>query len=166
MYYNYLIQERKNIEKSPTSNSLAYDYYLQARTIWNSLTHLSTEQLAHANQLFDKARELDPNFILAYSDQVEMNLMDYYSHHISLRTPALDKTDSLISDMNQIAPNSPETQFAHGNYQYFVNPMIHNYLLLSNHSPKHSLEKMLLRSLSSRVKMKEMWRMYYQDIKT
>lgn len=57
--------ELKQIEKIPTENLVAYDYYLQA------LDHLNTETkegLEKAIPLFEKAIENDEQFALAYSN--------------------------------------------------------------------------------------------------
>ncbi len=57
--------ELKQIEKIPTKNLKAYDYYLQALEPFHSLTR---EGLKKAIQLFEKAIENDEQFSLAYAD--------------------------------------------------------------------------------------------------
>ena len=57
--------ELELIEKKPTENLLAYDYYLQALDPFNSRTH---EGLQQAIGLFEKAIEQDPEFALAYAN--------------------------------------------------------------------------------------------------
>lgn len=57
--------ELELIEKKPTENLLAYDYYLQALGPFNSRTH---EGLQQAIGLFEKAIEQDPEFALAYAN--------------------------------------------------------------------------------------------------
>jgi TolB-like protein/class 3 adenylate cyclase len=57
--------ELELIEKKPTENLLAYDYYLQALDPFHSQTH---EGLQQAIGLFEKAIEQDPEFALAYAD--------------------------------------------------------------------------------------------------
>jgi TolB-like protein/AraC-like DNA-binding protein/Tfp pilus assembly protein PilF len=57
--------ELKQIEKVPTENLLAYDYYLQAL----ELSHIRTkENLETAISLFEKAIENDEQFALAYAN--------------------------------------------------------------------------------------------------
>ncbi|AZQ58319.1 helix-turn-helix domain-containing protein [Maribacter sp. MJ134] len=57
--------ELEQIEKKPTENLLAYDYYLQALDPYYSR---SEEGLEKAISLFEKAIEQDPEFALAYAN--------------------------------------------------------------------------------------------------
>ena len=57
--------EMEQIEKKPTENLVAYDYYLQALTPYNTKTK---EGLVAAISLFEKAIEEDPQFALAYAN--------------------------------------------------------------------------------------------------
>ena len=57
-------EELEQIEKRPTENLLAYDYYLQALEPFYARTH---EELQIAIPLFEKAIEQDPEFSLAYA---------------------------------------------------------------------------------------------------
>lgn len=56
--------EMDQIEKIPTENLVAYDYYLQALVPYNTRTK---EGLTEAISLFEKAIEQDPQFSLAYA---------------------------------------------------------------------------------------------------
>ncbi len=57
-------EELERIEKKPTENLKAYDYYLRAQEFFQTET---TEGLEEAIRLFEKAIEHDPEFALAYS---------------------------------------------------------------------------------------------------
>ena len=57
--------EMEQIEKKPTENLLAYDYYLKALDPFNSKTK---EGLVEAISLFEKAIEQDSQFSLAYAN--------------------------------------------------------------------------------------------------
>ncbi len=57
--------EQEQIDKKPTENLLAYDYYLQALDLLYGRTREGIEQ---AIQLFEKAIEQDPQFSLAYAN--------------------------------------------------------------------------------------------------
>lgn len=57
--------ELEQIEKKPTDNLVAYDYYLQALDPFHTRTR---EGLEKAIPLFEKAVEEDPQFALAYAD--------------------------------------------------------------------------------------------------
>lgn len=64
--------EMEQIEKKPTENLLAYDYYLQALGPFNTRTK---EGLVEAISLFKKAIAQDPQFALAYAN---MAISYYY----------------------------------------------------------------------------------------
>lgn len=57
--------ELEQIDKKPTDNLVAYDYYLQAQEPFNRETE---EGLLEAIPLFEKAIEEDPEFALVYAD--------------------------------------------------------------------------------------------------
>ena len=113
-------EEKKNLEKSPTTNSLAYDYYMQARNIFNSYDFIGFDQLSHVNQLLDKARQLDPQFIKAYAFQSFVNMVYHFYNNSLHRDEGIEKTDSLINMMDAIAPDDPQTQLAHAQYKFSV----------------------------------------------
>ncbi|MCY7345265.1 MAG: winged helix-turn-helix domain-containing protein [Pyrinomonadaceae bacterium] len=55
--------EREQIAKRYTTNTEAFQLYLQGRYLWNKRT---PENLLKAVGEFEKAKQLDPNFVLAY----------------------------------------------------------------------------------------------------
>jgi TolB-like protein/AraC-like DNA-binding protein/Tfp pilus assembly protein PilF len=57
-------EEEKKIEKIPTNNLVAYDYFLKGREV---LFRLDREELEKAVTYFNKAIELDGKFALAYA---------------------------------------------------------------------------------------------------
>jgi len=68
--------ELEQIEKKPTENLLAYDYYLQALDPFLSRTN---EGLEEAILLFEKAIEEDPEFALAYANvAISCYLLDIF----------------------------------------------------------------------------------------
>ncbi|HUM45932.1 MAG TPA: adenylate/guanylate cyclase domain-containing protein [Chitinophagales bacterium] len=113
-------QEKKNMEAVPTTNALAYDYYLQARNIFNTYDGPSRGQIDHANQLLDKARQLDPHFIKAYGFQTLVNLSYHFYNVTTRRDVELEKADSLITMMDAMAPGDPETLLARAYYKYTI----------------------------------------------
>ena len=60
------VTERKNIQKEPSQNTIAYDYFLRAREnrFWFNGSKIELETIL---QMVDKAIELDPNFSQAYA---------------------------------------------------------------------------------------------------
>jgi TolB-like protein/AraC-like DNA-binding protein len=68
--------ELEQIEKKPTENLVAYDYYLQALDPYYSRTK---EGLEKAISLFEKAIEEDPQFSLAYANiAISYHFLDIY----------------------------------------------------------------------------------------
>ena len=57
-------REIEIIEKTPTENIEAYNLYLKGRYFWNTRTKFGIQQ---SIELFNKARDLDPDFALAYA---------------------------------------------------------------------------------------------------
>ncbi len=56
--------EKERLEKKPTENLTAYDYYLKGREYYNRYRKQDNE---NAIELFKKALEFDPNYALAYA---------------------------------------------------------------------------------------------------
>ncbi len=68
--------ELEQIEKTPTDDLVAYDYYLQALDPFHEVTR---EGLEKAIPLFEKAIEQDPEFSLAYADlAISYYFLDIY----------------------------------------------------------------------------------------
>jgi adenylate cyclase len=58
------LQEQGILVRKTTDNLAAYDYYLRGRELFNRYTQ---EANAQARQMFEKARELDPQYAEAYA---------------------------------------------------------------------------------------------------
>src|SRR5437773_4317004 len=56
--------ERRAIEKSPTENVQAYEYYLRGRQFQHQFRRSA---LQYARRMFDRAIEIDPNFVRAHA---------------------------------------------------------------------------------------------------
>ena len=56
--------ERRAIEKAPTANVQAYDYYLRGRQFFHQWRRKGVE---YARRMFERAIEIDPNYALAYA---------------------------------------------------------------------------------------------------
>jgi TolB-like protein/Flp pilus assembly protein TadD len=57
-------EEKRAIEKTPTENVEAYEYYLRGRQYFHQFRRTGIQ---FARRMFDRAIELDPNFALAYA---------------------------------------------------------------------------------------------------
>jgi TolB-like protein/Tfp pilus assembly protein PilF len=57
-------EEKRAIEKTPTENVQAYEYYLRGRQFFH---HFRRTDLQYARRMFDRAIEIDPNFARAHA---------------------------------------------------------------------------------------------------
>ncbi|MCZ6594736.1 MAG: tetratricopeptide repeat protein, partial [Bacteroidetes bacterium] len=108
-------EEKVYIEKKPTDNMEAYDYFLKGKHFWNTKTTQEGNQ--KAVDLFDKATKLDPDFALAYawasivhSTLYSALAWDHTQARKELAKGALDKALALD-------PDHPMVHFAKGVYQ-------------------------------------------------
>src|ERR1035438_3312875 len=62
-------QEKRAIEKAPTTDVQAYDYYLKGRQFFHQFRRKSFD---FARQLFARAIVIDPNYALAYAGVAEI----------------------------------------------------------------------------------------------
>jgi non-specific serine/threonine protein kinase len=94
--------ERKSIEQELTNNSEAYDYYLRALDY-----HVDTYDIdlwRIAEQMYEKAIELDPQFAAAYARLSNM-YSDYYWFFHDRSKKILDKSWEYINKAEEIDPN-------------------------------------------------------------
>jgi len=73
--------ERKTINKKPTENPLAYEYFIQASQLRDKLQQtLDTNYYINSELLFEKAITLDPNYALAHAGLA--HLYNIYTNYI------------------------------------------------------------------------------------
>ena len=102
-------EEKERIEKKPTDNLTAYDYYLKGHEYYNRLRKQDNE---NAIGLFKKALELDPDYALAYA-----GLGDAYGQRTQrFGFPAiwLDSAIEVSEKAISIDPDCPEAHKALG----------------------------------------------------
>jgi len=61
-------QEQSAIKTAPTSDVLAYEYYLRGRQFFH---RLRGNDMVFARQMFDQAIEIDPDFVLAWAGRAD-----------------------------------------------------------------------------------------------
>ena len=113
--------ERKSIEQELTNNSEAYDYYLRALDY-----HVDTDDIELwkiAEQMYEKALELDPQFAAAYA-RLSYLYSDYYWFFHDRSKEILEKSWENIKKAEEIDPdlylvhNSKGWYFYHGFLDY------------------------------------------------
>jgi tetratricopeptide (TPR) repeat protein len=100
--------EKIRIEKKPTDNPLAYEYYLQGKQILEEFRQtLKQEHYDNSKLLFEKAISLDSNYALAHTGlanlyNVYTDLVKRDSVLLNLQVHEIDKAYSLAPDIDYI----------------------------------------------------------------
>jgi serine/threonine-protein kinase len=108
-------EEIEKIEKEPTDNTDAYDYYLRG----NDYRRKSYDQqdFTMSIRMYQKAIELDPNFALAYTG-LAMSHLQLYWFFYDRSEDRLLKSKQAIDAAFKIEPELTEAYIARGNYYY------------------------------------------------
>jgi TolB-like protein/Tfp pilus assembly protein PilF len=108
--------EKAQMERKPTENGEAYLAFLQGHTLFfQSMEDL--EKLKQAEQLYERAIQLDPKFALAFarSSQLESWLV----HSFERTTERRQKARALAQRALQLQPDLPEAHLAMGFSLYY-----------------------------------------------
>ena len=106
--------EKAQIENKPTQNNDAYLALIQARNLFSPEDF---EKLKQAEQLYERALELDPNFALACAAYGQMETWIYRNFD---KTPArIQKSRTLAQRALQLQPNLSEGHLALGYCYYY-----------------------------------------------
>jgi len=112
-------EERKDIEEQPTNNLEAYDLYLQAKQLVNSvgLSINQKENYSKAISLLEQATQKDPKFALGYCMLAKAH--DYLYHYFLDNTPENRKPgDAAVHEALQLRPDLPEAHLAMASHLY------------------------------------------------
>jgi TolB-like protein/class 3 adenylate cyclase/Tfp pilus assembly protein PilF len=112
--------EKAAIEQKPTSDLVAHDLYIRAKTL-TALAIFSTpqaESLYEAVRLLSQAVERDPAFALAYYQLAHAHDLIYFTG--TDHTPArLARADAAIQALTRLGPNSGERHLALAEHLYW-----------------------------------------------
>jgi len=106
-------QEKEAIQKAPTDNAQAYDYYLRGRGYARRETR---SDLEFAIQMYERAIELDPNFALAYAALADVFGMIYEFHEKQQRW--IDQGIASCDRALALTPQLPEGLVSRGRLAY------------------------------------------------
>ena len=107
--------EKSRIERKPTENGEAYLAFVQAHD--RSCAFEDLQKLKQSEQLYERAIELDPNFVLAIA---RYSQLESWILHIFDRTPERrEKARSLAERALQLNPDLPEAHLALGFSYYY-----------------------------------------------
>ncbi len=121
-------EEISSIEKAPTENMEAYDYYLKGK--YYSDVKIDREARMKAAELFEKAVELDPRFTLAYAWLAVVDFILYENIYWDPTPESLEKGKFALEQATILDPNLPEVHFAQARY----------YALIENDNKKAVIE--------------------------
>ncbi len=111
-------EERARIERRPTQDTDAYDYYLRAVEYWPNRAGYLPENLAIAEQLYAKAAELDPSFALAHAMLSRLQVQGYYWMLGETRA-RLERGKAEADRALALQPDLAEAHSAAGYYAYY-----------------------------------------------
>ena len=110
-------REQKALAVKPTNNPEAYEAYLRgvAFEAGNYLSAFSDDRATQTASYFERAVQLDPNFAIAWA---RLSRVEALIH--SITGAGGDASKRALDNAQKLAPNSAETLFALGYYQYQV----------------------------------------------
>jgi len=112
--------EKAAIEKPPTTDLPAFDFYTRAKTLLLSLGFSSTDDatLRQVIDLLNQAVARDPEFFQAYCE-LTLAHAKFYSLNLD-RTPArLASAEAALAAVARLRPDAGETHLARAQYLYF-----------------------------------------------
>jgi TolB-like protein len=108
--------EKARIENKPTQNNEAYLAFVEGHDLFTRPDKFQNETLK-AEQLFEKATKLDPNFALAFAC---LGWAEDWIYHSYDPTPVRkEKARSAIETAIRLQPDLPEAHMALGFYHYY-----------------------------------------------
>ncbi|MFL6513766.1 MAG: TPR end-of-group domain-containing protein [Chthoniobacterales bacterium] len=108
--------EKAQLERKPTQNPEAYLAFMQAHEIMNRPDKLRTDSLK-AEELLERATQLDPNFAMAFAHLGGINNWIFHSYD---PTPARrQKAKAAIDRAFELQPDCPDAHLARGFFNYY-----------------------------------------------
>ncbi|MEY2564719.1 MAG: hypothetical protein QOH88_2912 [Verrucomicrobiota bacterium] len=107
--------EKEQMTRKPTENGEAYLAFVQAHNLHLLLEDL--EKLKQAEQLYERALQLDPNFALAAADLSRLESWIY--HSFDPTPPRREKARTLAARALKLQPDCPEGHLALGFSYYY-----------------------------------------------
>ncbi|MCK4759437.1 MAG: protein kinase, partial [Candidatus Aminicenantes bacterium] len=113
-----LAPAREAIESRPTENLKAYDFYLRGVDQWDrAVIYMNPLGYLGVVKMFEKAVELDPDFVVAYIWLSEAHSWIFHNG-IDMTEERLAKSKAAVDKALELAPELPEALKALGNYYY------------------------------------------------
>ena len=118
-------REEQALAVKPTNNPEAYDAYLRGVAFEGrnpgSGSFYSGDLIRKAAGFYDRAVQLDPNFVIAWSRLSRADASLYFNRYTDATLAARgDAAKRALEQAQKLEPNLPETLLALGYYQYWV----------------------------------------------
>ena len=110
---------RARLAAAPTANAEAYRLYLQGREYCDSLGYLR-QNIETAQQLFERALALDPNFALAHAALSQVHGRMYWFRYDPSAARAARQREEAEAAL-RLAPDLPQAHIAMG-FAYYCGP--------------------------------------------
>src|SRR5436190_321274 len=107
--------EKAQMTRKPTENGEAYLAFVQAHTLHMQMEDL--EKLKQAEQLYERALQMDPNFALAAADFSRLESWIYHTYDPT--PPRREKSRALAERALKLQPDCPECHLALGFSLYY-----------------------------------------------
>jgi TolB-like protein len=109
-------EEQQRVTRKPTENGEAYLAFIEGRNLHNDLEDFS--KLQKAEQLYERAAELDPKFALAFA---YLSLLESWILHEHEPVAARrEKARAMADRALALEPNLPDAHLALGFYYYYA----------------------------------------------
>ncbi|NQV42252.1 MAG: tetratricopeptide repeat protein [Candidatus Marinimicrobia bacterium] len=109
-------KEKQYIETKPTENQKAWELYVRAELLWDA-DIMERDSIA---VIFEQAVELDPGFLLPYTELTALHAYAYFDGSgLDPRPERLEKARAALEKAIQLDPNASETHRAQGYFHYY-----------------------------------------------
>ena len=109
-------KEKHYIETKPTENQEAWQLYIRAELLWDA-DIMERDSIA---VIYQKAIELDPDFLLPYTELTALHAYAYFDGSgLDPRPERLQQARVALEKAIQLDPNAPETHRAQGYMHYY-----------------------------------------------
>jgi TolB-like protein/predicted Zn-dependent protease len=114
--------EEQALAIKPTNNPEAYDVFLRGLSFEarNYFTSYSADLIMKTAGLYEHAVQIDPSFAIAWARLSHMDALIYANRYDSTTAARGDAAKHALEQAQKLAPDSPETLLASGQYQLMV----------------------------------------------
>ena len=112
-------QTQKFLERRPTENPVAYDFYLRGRDLRNRSPTGAGPALREEEALFTSAVQQDPKFAAAWGELAGVHALNAFWGRDG-SAERLAKGDAAIAKATQLAPEAPDVIRSVGTYAYYA----------------------------------------------